>query len=172
MTSAASASRRWFAAQTQPRKERLALQHLGNQDFEAWCPLRRSPKTIGKRKVWSLTPFFPSYVFVRLDLASERWRSINGTIGVSRLVSFGGQPSAMPQGLVERFQSLCSDDGELGFDEELREGDRVRIMGGPFDTMCGELISAEPGRRVSILLELLSGATRVSLPRDRLVAAE
>lgn len=163
--------KRWFAVQTQPRKERLALYHLGNQDFETFCPLRRAVRRIGKRQVTALEPFFPSYAFVRLDTQRERWRSISGTIGVARLVSFGNEPTALPAGLIERFQELSGEDDELAFDEELRAGDKVRIQGGPLDALCGLLITAEPRKRVMVLLELLSGATRVNVARDRLVPA-
>jgi transcriptional antiterminator RfaH len=168
---AIGAGKRWFAVQTQPRKERLALQHLGNQQFEAFCPMRRVSRRIGIRHVTGLEPFFPSYAFVRLDTRRERWRSINGTIGVARLIGFGPEPSPLPDGLIERFRALCDGAGELAFDEGLQAGDRVRIMGGPLDALCGQLLTAEPRKRVTVLLELLSGATRVELARDCLVAA-
>jgi len=163
--------KRWFAVQTQPRKERLALHHLGNQQFETFCPLRRISRRIGTRHVTMLEPFFPSYAFVRVDTRRERWRSINGTIGVARLVGFGPEPSPLPDGLIERFRQLCDDQGELAFDEGLRAGQSVRIMGGPLDALCGLLVSAEPGKRVTVLLELLSGATKVKLTRDCLIPA-
>lgn len=157
--------------QTQPRKERVALHHLGNQNFETFCPLRRTSRRVGTRNVTVLEPFFPSYAFVRLDIARDRWRSVNGTMGVARLISFGAEPAAVPDGLVERFRSLCDDDGELAFDEELHSGERVKIVGGPLDALCGELITAEPSKRVTVLLQLLSGATRANIARDRLVRA-
>jgi transcriptional antiterminator RfaH len=149
----------------------LALQHLGNQKFETFCPLRRIEKRVGKRVVTGLAPFFPSYVFVRFDPAAARWRSINGTIGVLRLVSFGNEPAAMPRGLVERLLELSGPDGELGFDEHLQAGDTVRIVGGPFDALCGQLVTEAPRKRVTILLDLLSGATRVDVERARLISA-
>lgn len=157
--------------QTQPRKERLALHHLRNQDFETFCPLRRTQKRIAGRSAVALEPFFPSYAFVRLDVARERWRSINGTIGVARLVSFGSEPSALPDGLIERFRKLCDADDELAFDEDLLAGERVRIMGGPLDALCGQLITAEPRKRVTVLLEVLSGATEVQIRREQLIRA-
>lgn len=163
--------KRWFAVQTQPRKERLALQHLRNQDFETFCPVKRTSRRVGARRVTALEPFFPSYAFVRLDIARDRWRSINGTIGVARLVSFGAQPSALPHGLIERIRKLCGDDGELALDEGLRSGERVRIVGGPLDALCGLLVSVEPRKRVTVLLELLSGAIQVRLARDCLLRA-
>ena len=163
--------KRWYVAQTQPRKERLALWHLANQGFETFCPVGMRARRFGMRQLMALEPFFPSYVFVRLDPERDGWRSINGTIGVSRLVCFGEKPATLPRGLVRRLQALSGESGELSFDEELCAGDNVRIVGGPLDAMCGTLISAKPGKRVTVLLELLSVATRVGVARDRLIAA-
>ena len=163
--------KRWFVVQTQPGKERLALQHLRNQQFETFCPLRRKPVQSGRKQASALAPFFPSYVFVRLDPGKDRWRSINGTIGVSKLVSFGSDPAAAPNGLVEKLQELCSAEGELSFDEQLQPGDEVRIVGGPLHALCGKLVSETPTKRVTILLDLLSGATKVDVARSRLVSA-
>jgi transcription elongation factor/antiterminator RfaH len=165
------AGKRWFAVHTQPRKERLALRHLNNQCFQAFCPFRRVIRRKGSGSITALEAFFPSYIFVCLDKERERWRSINGTIGVARLVGFGAQPSALPEGLIERLQLLCGPEGDLEFDEDLRKGERVRIAGGPFDALCGVMISAAPKRRVSILLELLSGPRRVRLNQNCLARA-
>jgi transcription antitermination factor NusG len=116
-------------------------------------------------------PFFPGYLFVSLDLDCERWRSINGTVGVIRLVAFGsgGRPTPLPRGFVERLQEL--NDGNCPIANELRAGDRVRVIGGPLDDLCGALEGASDHERVTILLSLLGKETRVSLRRGSLIAA-
>ena len=166
---------RWFAVQVQPRRERIALWNLRNQGFEAFCPLRRGLRKVGRQTVMGLDPFFPGYLFVKLDLERQRWRSINGTVGVLRLVGFGdrgsGRPAPLPVGLVEHFQKLSANGGELRFQEILSAGDRVRVMGGPLDQLCGTLERSGDAERVTILLDILSKQTRVGLPRDMLVAA-
>lgn len=166
---------RWYVVQTQPRKERLAEQNLQNQGFVTFCPNRGRHRKIGRRMVHVIEPFFPNYLFVALNLERQRWRSINGTIGVTRLVSFGkgrdGLPAAMPDGLVERFQTQCDERGMLQFDEPLLPGDRVRIIGGPFDALCGTLARVEPSDRVTVLLDFLSRRTQVRMSSRRLVAA-
>ena len=86
---------RWFAVQTKPRKERLALQHLENQGFRTYCPLYRAIRRIGRRSMSVLEPMFASYVFVHLGPPRRQWRAINGTIGVSRIVSFGPEHAAL-----------------------------------------------------------------------------
>lgn len=116
-------------------------------------------------------PFFPGYLFVNLDLDCERWRSINGTIGVIRLVGFGngGRPLPLPRGFVERLHQF--NNGSEDVLDELHAGDRVRVIGGPLDDICGILESASDHERVTILLSLLGKETRVSLRRGSLIAA-
>ena len=167
--------KRWYVVQTQPRKERLAEHHLRNQDFETFCPVSKRTRRRGSRAQSVLASFFPGYLFVELDVGRQRWRSVNGTIGVIRLVSFGASPGALPaplpEGLVERLRQMSGADGELSFDDRLARGDRVRVMNGPFETLCGTLESAGDKERVTVLLEWLSKETRVEIERGRLTAA-
>jgi len=163
--------KRWYAAQTQPRKERLAIDHLGRQAYSTYCPFVRRSKPRSGRTITTLEPLFPGYVFVGFDCDHERWHPVNSTIGVSRLVSFASRPSPLPRGFVERLRDLADTDGQVCFDEHLNAGDAVRIVGGPFDTLCGTLATGDARQRVTVLLQLLAGETRVTLPRDCLVAA-
>jgi transcription elongation factor/antiterminator RfaH len=165
---------RWYAVQTRPRGESLALRHLQNQKFEVYCPRRRRTRMIGRNKVTTLNAFFPGYLFVSIDLERQRWRSVNGTIGVLRLVGFGGaqsgRPSPVPRGLVERFRELSHGD-ELRFEESLSPGDAVRVTAGPLSELCGVLETAGDLERVTILVDILSQSTRVKISRDMLIAA-
>ncbi|MFT5329601.1 MAG: transcription elongation factor/antiterminator RfaH [Parasphingorhabdus sp.] len=166
----AQGAQRWYAAQVQPRKEQLALAHLRRQRFVSYCPIIKRIRRLRKQSLSTAEPLFPGYVFVALDCEREPWRSINGTIGVLRLVSFGLQPAVMPRGFIEQLQYLAGDDGHVQFDEVLRPGDGVRIVGGPFDGLCGSLASSGGRERVTVLLQILTGETKVTLPRSSLIA--
>lgn len=168
---ALKSSRRWYAVQTQPRREALARLHLERQGFASFCPLRRKIRRSGNRHVEEMAPLFPGYLFVALDLANDQWRSVNGTIGVMRLVAFGagGSPAPLVPGFVEHLAKLGDMGG--GFGDGLKKGDRIRIMGGPFDELCGILESASDQERVTVLLSLLGKDTRVHMRRDLLIAA-
>ncbi|WP_164088998.1 transcriptional activator RfaH [Sphingorhabdus sp. YGSMI21] len=166
----AQGTQRWYVAQVQPRKEQLALAHLRRQRFVTYCPIIKRTRRLRKQSVSTAEPLFPGYVFVALDCEREPWRSVNGTIGVLRLVSFGMQPAVMPRGFVEQLQNLAGDDGHVRFDEALRPGDGVRIVGGPFDGLCGSLASSGGRERVTVLLQMLAGETKVTMPRSSLIA--
>lgn len=163
--------KRWFAVHAQPRRETLALAHLERQGFEAFLPQVRQLRTFGRRRREVIEAFFASYLFVSLDLESDRWRSINGTIGVRRIVCFGEQPAPLPAGFVEALLASFGPDGALHVEESLHPGDQVRIIGGAFDDQCGQLLAAGPGERVTILLNLLGAERRVEVARGRLRAA-
>lgn len=163
-------SRHWYAAQVQSCKERLAATHLNRQGFETFSPTIGRSRIVRKRRAIVHEALFPGYVFVTLETGLQRWRSINGTIGVSRIVTFGSQPAALPTGFVERLQELSDEDGDVSFEENFSLGDQVRIMGGAFDNVCGTLATFGGADRVTVLLQLLSGETKVTLSRRALVA--
>lgn len=87
-----------------------------------------------------------------------------------RLVAFGTSPAPLPLGFVERLQEMSDGSGLRG-DDKLSAGDSVRIIGGPFDDLCGILENSGDQERVTILLSLLGKETRVSLRRGSLIAA-
>lgn len=156
---------RWFAVKTQASREFIAAAHLRRQDFVTFLPLVSTAVRWPTRMQVVRKPFFPGYLFVRLDLARDRWRSINGTVGVVRLVQFGDAPSPAPRGLIESMQALTNDHGELQLDDPLMPGSPVRVVGGPFDRMAGVFQGREPAERVRILISMLSREVLVTLPR-------
>ncbi len=164
-------TQQWYAVQVQPRKEALACLHLERQGFSHFSPRIARTRLRAGRIMVLREALFPGYVFVALDLERDRWRSINGTIGVSRLVMFGDAPAILPEGFVEELSTRADDDGVVDFDRPLKAGDAVRIVGGALDDVTGTLLSADAQARVMVLVDLLSGPRRVQVPRVRLIAA-
>lgn len=163
--------RRWYAVRALPLREHIAEIHLRRQGFGAFLP--RIPRVARRRHrtETKLAPFFPGYLFVSLALTHDRWRSVNGTLGVQRLVSFGDRPAPAPVGLVEEMMRRTGDDHVLQHDEQFAPGDRVRIVGGAFDGLVGTFVAAAEGDRVSILLGMLAREVAVKAPRVGVTAA-
>ena len=163
---------RWYAVKAIARKEQIAACNLTRQGFEAYLPLIFRSQQFQTKAQVRPAAFFPGYLFVKLDLDGQPWRSVNGTIGVSRLVQFGERPTAVPRGLIEGLKLLTSDTGELQFGDDLVVGASVRVMAGPFENFIGVLARAEAHERVTILIDAMERQIRVTVPRGLLMAAD
>lgn len=162
-SSSSSASRRWYVAAAQPGREDVALSHLSRQGFVSWLPRQRRMVRHARRVVEKRVAFFPGYLFVSLDLSTDRWRPINGTIGVRSLLMQGSRPQACPVGLVESLRAMADADGLVDERSALVEGEAVRIRVGPFADMVGTLAAIERAGRARVLIDILNGTVAVRM---------
>jgi transcriptional antiterminator RfaH len=162
---------RWFVVRSQPRKEALADLHLRRQGFSSYLPMIATSSTSTRASRPLRVAFFPGYLFVQLNMAKDRWRSINGTFGVSKLVEFGGGPAPVPRGLVETLMSRTAPEGVLGFEDRLEPGEDVRFVGGAFDGLLGVLQSTDAFGRVAVLMNVMSRSVPVVVSRGAVVRA-
>ena len=122
---------RWYVVQTQPHREKRADFHLRQQRFSTFLPLHQ--KTVRHARQFRMVhaPFFPRYLFVCLDLGRDRWRSVNGTFGVSSLIMEGELPKPVPRGVVENMMATADAAGLISVTPRLSLGDTVRIRARP-----------------------------------------
>jgi transcription elongation factor/antiterminator RfaH len=159
---------RWFVAYTERRGEALAIDNLRRQGFGAFCPwIHRTIRHARKTKT-VLAPLFPSYVFVELDPTQDRWRSINGTRGVSHLIANGETPTPLPLGVVEAIRARTGDDDVVDWTASFHVGQTVRISSGPFAELVGTLEHLPPEGRVRVLVHLMGQAVAVQMHRNDL----
>ena len=153
--------RRWYAVHLQPNADRIARANLDRQGFESFFPVRVKTVRHARQFRTRLAPLFPGYCFVALDLSRDRWRSVNGTTGVVSLVTAGAEPLPVPERLMDALRAASSADGVVDLAEGLHEGQRVRILAGPFADMLGTLEALDDQQRVRILLEMMGSYVRV-----------
>jgi transcriptional antiterminator RfaH len=159
--------RRWYLVRTLTNREAFAAAHLERQGFAVFLP--RQPKTVrhARRIRTSLAAYFPGYLFVTLDLARQRWRSINGTLGVSHLIGAGDRPTPVPKGVVEALIEAADELSVLA-GPPLQAGQRVRIVAGAFADQLAVIERLDDAGRVRVLLEIVSGQVAVTLARGLL----
>ena len=160
------AAMRWHVVQTQPLQERRAVQHLQRQDYHIFWPSYRRTIRHARRSSVTLVPLFPGYLFLRLEASHDRWRRINGTRGVVRLLTQGDVPQVLPHGVIEALQAEAGPDGIMNRQVSLHVGETVRILQGPFTDLPGRLERLDAAGRVCVLLDLLGRSVRVDLSRD------
>ena len=154
--------RRWYVVRTQPHREFRAECQLSEQGFRCFLPTYW--KTIRHARQFRTTKaaFFPGYLFIELSLSRDRWRSVNGTYGVSGMIMEGDRPRPVPPGVVEALAARCTSSGLMSPADDLAIGRSVRVLSGPFSGCIGELLTLESSGRVQILLEIMGGRVSVS----------
>ncbi|MFH7611721.1 transcription termination/antitermination NusG family protein, partial [Pseudomonas syringae pv. tagetis] len=53
-------------------------------------------------------PLFAGYLFIRMDQVQDNWYPIRSSRGVSRIVTFGGQPVPVRDHLIEQIRQRLS----------------------------------------------------------------
>ena len=165
--------RRWYVVQTQVNCEVKAADNLRRQGYEAYLPRYLKRRRHARKVDFTAKPLFPRYMFVAIDLATQRWRSIQSTFGVSRLVTYGDEPAALPEGVVGALKAREDGEGFVKLDARpaFAPGDKVRVLAGAFMDNAGLFNAMADHDRVSILLDMLGRKVRVLLDADLVVAA-
>jgi transcriptional antiterminator RfaH len=153
----------WYALYTKPRSERAVALLLRQHDIETYLP---EMTTTTAQKTQRRVPFFPSYLFMHVDLQVEnptRWRWVPG---VRRLVSYGERPVAVPDEIINLIGHKLA---ELGVGtakpfHQLKPGDMVKITSSPFKDMLAIFEGpTTPSDRVYVLLTSLNKSVRLRI---------
>lgn len=146
----------WYALRSKPNKEDFLASQLQASGFVIYYPrLRVSVVNPRARKV---RPYFPGYLFVHVDLAVVNLSDLKWMPGGTGLVSFGGEPSPVPDSLIGALQKRVD---ELNASTkpsiaDLNPGDSVIVQTGPFAGYEGIFDGRISGQdRVRVLLNFL-----------------
>jgi transcriptional antiterminator RfaH len=162
----------WAVVQVQPRAEEKARQHLVNQGFSPYLPRYRRRVRHARRTESVLRPLFPGYLFVRLDSTRSRWRSINGTVGVRRILTNGEVPRRVPERVVQEIMAREDQSGVVTLlPPRLVRGQPVRVIDGPFADFDGLFYETRDDQRVVLLFTLLGRDVKTVVPVEVVVAA-
>jgi transcriptional antiterminator RfaH len=162
---------RWYAVHTLPFAEGRAQAQLANQNFYTFLPKRQKTVRHARKLRTVSAAFFPRYLFVTLDLRRDRWRSVNGTFGVSTLIMAGELPCPAPHGIVESMLAAADAQGMLQLHSDLKVGAPVRLAAGPFAEQLGILDRLDDSGRIRVLLNMFGRQVVVSVNRAHALPA-
>ena len=131
--SVAETGSRWRLVRALTGREVFAAEQLARQGFVTFLPKQLKTVRHARKMRVALGAYFPGYLFVELDLAKDRWRSVNGTLGVSHLVGAEERPTPVPRGVVEALIEAADARGVLT-GPPLSAGQQVRIIAGALPT--------------------------------------
>lgn len=164
---------RWYVVQTQIHAEAKAAHNLMRQGYEVYLPRYLKRRRHARKIDMVPSPLFARYLFVSIDVATQRWRSVQSTFGVSRLVMNGDEPAFMPDAIVAALRQREDDKGFVKMERvnAFSPGEKVRVLAGVFLDSIASFEEISDSGRVAILLDLLGQKVRVTLDQDMVAAA-
>ena len=162
----------WFVVRTQPRAEEKAVRHLANQGFATYLPRYRRRIRHARRNAIVLRPLFPGYLFVQLDPARCRWRSINGTVGVCEILINGNAPRPIADRIIHEIKEREDESGAVRLmPPSFARGQVVRLLEGPLADVSGLFEEMRDENRVVLLVSLLGRQVRMQVSAAAIAAA-
>lgn len=151
----------WYALYTAPRHEKRVADQITQQGIDCFLPLYRSVRRWKDRRKELAMVLFPGYVFVQLALQTRlRVLQLPGAV---RLVTFNGQPAALPQEEIESLRTRLSGSGNIEPHPYLNAGHRVRVRSGPLQGLEGTIVRTKDRCRIVLSIHLIMRSVAVEV---------
>ena len=151
----------WYVVQAKPRQADRAENNLVRQGYSVYHPKVQVEHVRRGRRCLVEESLFPNYLFIRLHRWLDNWYPLRSTRGVSRLLSFGGEPLAVADDLIESIRCRAS---QVAIAPILNPGDRIQIVDGPFSGVEAIFETQRGEDRVRLLIEILHRQVAVTVP--------
>jgi transcriptional antiterminator RfaH len=153
----------WYTLNTKPNAEQWVATALGDRGIQIYLPQIagfRSSQQHGKK------PFFPCYLFAKIDLKVVGQPQLQWTPGLRRVVAFDNRPVPLADEVIELIQvKLGEIEASVNWPaRNFEPGEAVQIIAGPFKDMLAIFEGpATPSQRVQVLLTILGHASRMQV---------
>lgn len=165
--------RQWYAVQTYSGYEEAVARYLkqrveslamGDKIFRIVVPKEKKIKVKGGRRSTVEEKIYPGYVLVEMIMNEDSWYVVRNT---PRVTGFVGPDNTTPTPLskdeVESILARTTKE-ESQFNVDLRVGDLVKIIDGPFKDYDGKISELDEVRgRIKVMVPIFGRETAVEL---------
>lgn len=109
---------------------------------------------------------FPGYVLVEMIMSDEAWYAVRNTPGVTGFIGSSGKGAKPIPLSPAEIDKILANEGmsRLDLENDLKEGDSVKIVDGPFKEMYGKVQSIDlENQKLNILIDLFGQETPVEV---------
>jgi len=151
-----AAGRSWYAVQTRSNFEKRIVDDLRRKGIETFLPAFHEVHRWKDRKKAVEIPYFPSYVFARIEDVPARRLDVLRTTGAVRILGSGDEIEAIPDVEIDRLQRLVQARLSACSHPFFKEGSHVRVKAGPLNGVEGLLVQVKNQNRLLLSLSLLA----------------
>jgi len=160
----------WHALYVRSRSEKKVLSQLEDQGYTAYLPLVTQMKQWSDRKKKVEEPLFKSYVFV--FSSDKEYIPILNVYGVIKFVSFEKQAVIVPENQILAIKKFVSEyergeEFKMLNSEDLKVGQKVRIINGPMKGLTGRLETIRNKRHLIVYIDVVGQSIPVHIPRAK-----
>ena len=144
-------------------EQRIETMGMKDQIFDVVIPTQEEIEIKeGKRRVVE-RHVFPGYILVNLILTEDSWYVVRNTPGVTGFVGMGNEPTALrPEEVKSILRRMEAEAPHIKV--TYKEGERVRIVDGPFNDFRGKVDAIDMDRaKVRVMVNFFGRETPVEL---------
>lgn len=144
-------------------EQRIETMGMKDRIFDVVIPTQEETEVKdGKRRTVE-RHIFPGYVLVKLLLSEESWYVVRNTPGVTGFVGMGNNPTPLRQEEVAQIFKRMDAEGPT-VKVSFKQGERVRIIDGPFNDFRGVVSDIDMERtKVRVMVSFFGRETPVEL---------
>ncbi|PJZ66927.1 UpxY family transcription antiterminator [Leptospira wolffii] len=164
----------WYAVYTFSRSEKKLAEQLSKRGMNHYLPLIPIKRQWSDRIKTIHAPVFSSYVFVQIDIRSEKIRVLE-TPGAHHFLSVSGAPHAIPEEDMDFIRDLVDeypDRIRIEKENSLQPGKKVLITAGRFKGRRAQVVRKGNKASVKVSLSGIDTAIYLDLNSELLETAE
>ena len=151
-------------------KEKLEMRinSMGMQDniFRVIIPEQTEVEVkdgVTKEKVKKM---FPGYILIEMIMSDEAWYVVRNTPGVTGFIGSSGKGAKPVPLLPQEIDRILANMGmsRLDVEDELKQGEKVKVVDGPFKNMYGKIETVDvASNTLTVLIDLFGQETPVEV---------
>ena len=109
---------------------------------------------------------FPGYVLINMVMNDDTWYVVRNTPGVTGFIGSSGKGAKPVPLLPSEIDTILKNMGmsRLDIDNELTEGEKVKVVDGPFKNMYGKIQTVDKeNSTLTVLIDLFGQETPVDV---------
>jgi transcriptional antiterminator NusG len=168
-----SAEAMWHVLWTRSHCERLVYDQLVAKGFHLFLPMIDVWSRRGGLRHLSRAPLFPGYLFLHHPIDKTSYIEVCSARGLVRLLGERwDRPAVVPESEIHAIQRVLGAHLQALPHPYLREGERVRIIRGPFADVEGILLRIKPNKGLLVIsIHLLQRSVAVEVDCTLVVPA-
>lgn len=146
--------KRWYIVQTYSGYEnkvkvnlekRIEYMNMGDKIFRIEVPQKTVTQMKGGKKQEKEEKIFPGYVLVEMIMDEDSWYVVRHTSGVTKFAGSAKKPIPAKESEIKKILHRSSSQVEK-IELDVKVGDKVRIISGPFADFDADIIEVYPDK--------------------------